>query len=99
MVPVNRHGKDVPEIPDVEFNIWTRPDCMGTEFENGNRTWFYFGVKGYKPSVLMKLNLVDLNRQAKMYSQGMAPVFKTVPGRPNWERIRDKPTYTVIYKF
>jgi hypothetical protein len=34
------------EIPDFEFNIWTKPDCAGTEFENSNRTWFYFGIKG-----------------------------------------------------
>lgn len=47
------------------------------------------------PQVLVKLNLVDLNRQAKMYSQGMAPVCRMVPGKPNWERIRDKPTYSV----
>lgn len=30
---------------DFHFNMWTRPDCAGTEFENGNRTWFYFGIK------------------------------------------------------
>ncbi|GLV44189.1 uncharacterized protein CBL_12515 [Carabus blaptoides fortunei] len=95
VVPVSKNGKQVPEIPDLEFNLWTRPDCMGTEFENGNRTWFHFGVKGYLPVVLIKFNLVDLNRQAKMYSQGMAPVYKMIPGRPNWERIRDKPTYIV----
>lgn len=23
--------------PDYEFNVWTHPDCHGTEFENGNR--------------------------------------------------------------
>jgi hypothetical protein len=23
--------------PDHEFNVWTRPDCAGTEYENGNR--------------------------------------------------------------
>lgn len=23
--------------PDYEFNIWTKPDCADTEFENGNR--------------------------------------------------------------
>lgn len=39
--------------------------------------------------------MVDLNRQAKMYSQGMAPVYKVVPGKSIWERIRDKPTYQV----
>lgn len=34
------------ELIEAEFNIWTKPDCCGTEFENGNRTWFYFGMKG-----------------------------------------------------
>ena len=24
-------------MPDFEFNVWTNPDCVGTEFENGNR--------------------------------------------------------------
>jgi len=23
--------------PDYEFNVWTQPDCGGTEHENGNR--------------------------------------------------------------
>lgn len=23
--------------PDYEFNVWTQPDCAGTEQENGNR--------------------------------------------------------------
>lgn len=33
------------ETPDVfEYNLWTAPDCAGTEYENGNRTWFYFSV-------------------------------------------------------
>ena len=24
---------------DLELEAWTKPDCQGTEFENGNRTW------------------------------------------------------------
>ncbi|XP_066248297.1 cytosolic carboxypeptidase-like protein 5 isoform X1 [Euwallacea similis] len=83
------------EIPDAEFNLWTKPDCNGTEFENGNRTWFYFGIKAPRPGLLVKLNLVDLNRQGKMYSQGMAPVFRIMPGRPKWERVQDKPVYSI----
>lgn len=38
------------EAFDAEFNIWTKHDCYGTEYENGNRTWFYFGMKG-KPNL------------------------------------------------
>lgn len=28
-----------------EYKLWTAPDCAGTSYENGNRTWFYFNVK------------------------------------------------------
>ncbi|KAL1505914.1 hypothetical protein ABEB36_005363 [Hypothenemus hampei] len=83
------------EMFDAEFNIWTKPDCHGTEYENGNRTWFHFGIKAPSPGLLVKLNLVDLNRQGKMYSQGMAPVYRIVPGKPKWDRIQDKPSYSL----
>lgn len=49
------------------------------------------------PNVLVKINLVNLNKQAKMYSQGMAPVYRILPGKPHWERVRDRPTYSVSY--
>ena len=49
--------------PDYEFNVWTKPDCAGTAYENGNRSWFYFGVRGYSPNKLIKLNIMNLNRQ------------------------------------
>ncbi|PZC85477.1 hypothetical protein B5X24_HaOG216585 [Helicoverpa armigera] len=86
--------------------MWTRPDCAGTEFENGNRTWFYFGVQASEPGVLVRLNLINLNKQGKMYNQGMAPVTRTLPGKPQWERIRDRPvhstddnTFTLSFKY
>ncbi|XP_041970948.1 cytosolic carboxypeptidase-like protein 5 [Aricia agestis] len=95
-----------PETPDYEFNLWTRPDCAGTEFENGNRTWFYFGIQAAEPNVLVRLNLINLNKQGKMYNQGMAPVTRTLPGKPQWERIRDRPvhstddnTFTLSFKY
>ena len=34
------------ENTDYEVNVWTRPDCHNTQYANGNRTWFYFGVRG-----------------------------------------------------
>ncbi|XP_011690005.1 PREDICTED: LOW QUALITY PROTEIN: cytosolic carboxypeptidase-like protein 5 [Wasmannia auropunctata] len=80
---------------DYEFNLWTKHDCHGTQFQNNNRTWFYFGVKSSRPSVSVKFNIVNLNKQVKMFSQGMCPVFKIVPGHLHWERIRERPTYTL----
>ncbi|XP_024620232.1 cytosolic carboxypeptidase-like protein 5 isoform X2 [Neophocaena asiaeorientalis asiaeorientalis] len=79
--------------PDYEFNVWTRPDCAETEFENGNRSWFYFSVRGGTPGKLIKINVMNMNKQSKLYSQGMAPFVRTLPTRPRWERIRDRPTF------
>ncbi|XP_059837724.1 cytosolic carboxypeptidase-like protein 5 isoform X2 [Hypanus sabinus] len=82
--------------PDCEFNVWTKPDCAGTEFENSNRSWFYFSVKGGIPSKVIKINIMNMNKQSKLYSQGMAPFVRTLPGRPRWERVRDRPTYEMV---
>ena len=84
-------------IPDYDYNVWTAPDCAGMECENLNRTWFYFGVKGGQPGKLLRINIMNLNRQGKLYSQGMAPLVKVVPSRNKWERLRDKPKYEVSF--
>lgn len=105
-----------PASVDVEprsFQLWTRPDCAGTEFENGNRTWFFFGVRhdpaapksqaGFTSEVTLTLR--NLNKQSKLFSQGMAPVVCKAPAKgatplplppksASWERIRDRPTYS-----
>lgn len=82
-------------VPDYEYNVWTWPDAVGTEFENLNRTWFHFGVKGGSTGKLLKIHIMNLNRQGKLYIQGMSPFVKVVPGRNKWERIRERPTYEV----
>ncbi|XP_070556995.1 cytosolic carboxypeptidase-like protein 5 isoform X4 [Ptychodera flava] len=91
----SRIGDPCP-TPDYEYNVWTKPDCGGTEFENGNRSWFYFAVKGGNMGKLLKINVMNMNKQGKLYSQGMSPVVKVVPGKPKWERIRDRPTYETV---
>ncbi len=59
------------------------------------RSWFYFGVRGGGVGRLVKINIMNLNRQGKLYSQGHMPFVKTVPCSNRWERIRDRPTYEV----
>ncbi|XP_061900900.1 cytosolic carboxypeptidase-like protein 5 isoform X2 [Entelurus aequoreus] len=85
-----------PNIPDFEFNVWTQPDCGGTEHENGNRSWFYFSVQGIAPGKLLKINVMNMNNQRKLYSQGMAPLVRTLPGKNRWERVRDRPTTEIV---
>lgn len=81
--------------PDFEYNLWTLQDCAGTMYENSNRTWFYFGVKGCQAGKLVKFNMMNMNKQGKLYSQGMTPLVKVVPGRNKWERIRERPSHEV----
>ncbi|KAM3860913.1 cytosolic carboxypeptidase-like protein 5 [Diretmus argenteus] len=81
---------------DYEFNVWTQPDCAGTEHENGNRSWFYFSVRGAVPGKMLKINVMNMNKQSKLYSQGMAPVVRTLPGKSRWERVRDRPTFEMV---
>ncbi|KAL7987149.1 hypothetical protein Chor_006068 [Crotalus horridus] len=85
-------GNSLPTA-DYEFNMWTKPDCGDTEYENGNRSWFYFSVRGGMPGKLIKIHIVNMNKQTKLYSQGMTPLVKTVPVKPRWERIRERPAF------
>lgn len=90
-----QHRSAGTETPDAKFRLWTRPDCQDTEFENGNRTWFLFGLEGGEPGAVVTFTMMNLNKQSKLFSQGMTPVFLP-PGRTQWERIRDPPTYETI---
>ncbi|XP_063718437.1 cytosolic carboxypeptidase-like protein 5 isoform X2 [Symsagittifera roscoffensis] len=86
-------------VPDLEVNCWTRRDAAGTEFENGNRTWFYFAVKGAPSGKYVKMNMMNLNRQFRLFQQGMCPVYRVLPQKPNWDRIREKPTYMNVDEY
>jgi hypothetical protein len=79
---------------DCEFNLWTRPDCYGTPYENSNRTWFFFSIRGGEKNQVIKFNLMNLNKQAKLFSQGMHPVVKH-GSNGKWERIKEKPNFYV----
>lgn len=80
---------------DVEFNVWTRRDCEGTDRANGNRSWFYFGVRGGHGKCI-RFNMMNMNRQARLFEMGMLPVFRTVPGHEKWARIYTRPCWEPI---
>uniref|UniRef100_A0A669PKF6 Cytosolic carboxypeptidase-like protein 5 n=1 Tax=Phasianus colchicus TaxID=9054 RepID=A0A669PKF6_PHACC len=96
--PEGRAAPGASALPaaDYEFNVWTRPDCAHTEYENGNRSWFYFSVRGGAPGKLIKLHILNMNRQSRLYAHGMAPFVRTVPGRPRWERVRERPCFQMV---
>lgn len=76
-----------------EFKVWTKPDCAGTQYENGNRTWFHFGVQGGPPGAIIKIHVMNLNRQGKLYFHGMTPVFRVDSSKDSWKRLPGKVKY------
>lgn len=53
----------------------------------------------YKDMIMVifldRFNVQNLNKQNRLYQQGMTPMIKTYPGRGVWERLRDRPEYKV----
>ncbi|XP_018651029.1 family M14 non-peptidase homologue (M14 family) [Schistosoma mansoni] len=84
---------------DYEFRMWIRPDCAGTAYANGNRTWFYFSMRGYSPGKIMRATIMNMNKQSKIYSQGFSPIYRVcgpTVAQPRWQRIRDKPIWELV---
>lgn len=74
----------------LSFALWTAPDCAGTAFQNGNSSWYYFKVvtqANFEGNTL-RLTIMNLNKQVRLYQQGFSPIYKTFPGRHRWERLR-----------
>ncbi|XP_067121119.1 cytosolic carboxypeptidase-like protein 5 isoform X2 [Centruroides vittatus] len=89
--PEYDNGRPKKPGQPMEFNIWLHADCAGTPYENTNRTWFHFGIQGGYPETLIKINIVNMNRQIKLFGYGMTPVYRIVPGKERWNRIPRKP--------
>ncbi|KAM7538344.1 hypothetical protein Aperf_G00000063509 [Anoplocephala perfoliata] len=80
--------------PDYHVKCWTYNDGYGTPFENGNRSWFHFSIENYTPGTIIRISIMNISRQSKMYGQGYAPVFsvsKSVADEPFWMRVSEEP--------
>lgn len=75
------------------FELRTAPDCAGTENETNYRTWFHFSIAGGVKDQVVNLTVNNLNPQAKMFNQGMKPVYKVGDGG-KWERIPQEVTHS-----
>ena len=78
----------VEQEADDEYNLWTRADMEGTDFENKNRTWWSFSVKGASLSGrIIHFNIYNMNAQGKLFRADMRPVYRVWPSQPEWARI------------
>ncbi|XP_043193737.1 cytosolic carboxypeptidase-like protein 5 [Amphibalanus amphitrite] len=88
-------GQGPDDLCAHEFNCWVNPDCGGTEYENNNRTWFHFSFSGGPPFATVRFNIMNMNRQGKLYAQGMRTVYRVEPLFPEWKRLTDTHLYKV----
>lgn len=58
----------------------------------------YVSFTGGRPYQVAKINIMNLNKQAKLFSQGMHPVIR-VGENGKWERIKEKPVYFVSIQY
>jgi len=71
-----------------EYAVWTAPDCDGTECETNFRSWFYFSVRGVLPGSTLHFSVHNMNAQGKLFKHDFRPVYRALPSRPQWERLR-----------
>lgn len=71
-------GSSLP-VADYEFNVWTKPDCGDTEYENGNRCSGSQGVGGAQPSFFLRQH-ITISSEAIADQQSPAPFLQTAYG-------------------
>ncbi|KAL5110349.1 Cytosolic carboxypeptidase-like protein 5 [Taenia crassiceps] len=64
--------------PDYHVKCWTYPDAHGTPFENGNKSWFHFSVRNYAPGSVIRISIMNVNHQSKIFNQGYTPVYNVM---------------------
>ena len=89
-------GEVIPCTREGEYDLWVRPDCSGQSCETKHRTWFYFGLSGYKAGQVLNFNVVNMNKQAKLFSFDMRPVFFTPGVSEQWAPILESVKHQVV---
>ncbi len=80
-------GDVIPRSAEGEFDLWIRPDCAGRACETKHRTWFYFGLSGQAAGQVLTFNVVNMNKQSKLFSFDMKPVYLTPGVSKQWEPV------------
>lgn len=72
-------------ISGLWFQTVYDDNSLGSENETQNRSWFYFSIANLEKGVTLRLRVVNLNVQAKLFAGGYTPVWRCPPHRPTWE--------------
>lgn len=89
----------VVKTSDYAFDLYISADSQPYADEILYKTWFYFSIKGVRPSTTVTFTIRNMKNQTKLLTAGLRPVFKTVSGDGKkvivpWRRIPSKPSFT-----
>ena len=76
-----------------EYDLWIRHDCGGQPCETKHRTWFYFAVSGHAEGQALTFNVVNMNKQSKLFSFDMRPTHFTPGVSEKWELVSESVKY------
>ena len=88
------NAKRVEQLDDHEFALWTAGDCEDTQYENKNRTWWHFSVRGVTRGRMLTFHIHNMNAQGRLFRADMRPVWRALPSKPAWSRIPIAATHT-----
>ena len=73
---VSGNAARVEQTADDEFQLWTAPDCAGTEHEKQYKAWFSFAVKGVARGRTLSFVINNMNCLGKLFKHDMRPVYR-----------------------
>ena len=82
------NAMSVEQKSEDHFILHTSADCEGTPEQAGGRTWFGFSVRGAERGRVLTLEVRNMNCQGKLFRWDMRPVWRCLPSKPAWERVR-----------
>ena len=82
------NAMSVEQKSEDHFVLHTSADCEGTPEQAGGRTWFGFSVRGAERGRVLTLEVRNMNCQGKLFRWDMRPVWRCLPSKPAWERVR-----------
>ena len=78
----------VERLREGSYQLWTRADNEGGAHETGHRTWFHFELSGCGEGESLTFTVMNLNKQAKLFSNDFRPVFRAHPSMRGYDRLR-----------
>ena len=71
---------------------------MAYGIDDGYKVWFYYSIQGIATGKYITFNVRYMNNQARLFSSGMKPVYKSSQSESKWQRIPGKCSYTATDK-